>query len=235
MNEGKRRYRRYKRFIVENMDIHAKALFAMEVKLFDISTGGACIKATKILKLGGKYLIRLESDGKLLPLQSTAIWANLSESVKNARGEFMPVYKSGIAFKDTSSDKLVKLKDFIRVSGIPNEQRLSDKYRPSALRFKIYTNEKAVLNYPKTFTVKKVSLGGMLVETNYEIQIESRFLMALFPPDENLPIKFQGRIASCIEIPDKKSKNFDIGTEFLNMADNDRARLSKFIQFLHEI
>jgi hypothetical protein len=230
MKVGKRRY---KRFVVENMDIHAKTLFATDTELLDISVTGACITAQKSLRFADKHLIKLESEGKHLPLQCSIIWKNLSGSAKNLSGEFVPVYKAGIAFKCISSDKLVSLKDFIRMSGFPKERRLSNEYGLGALRFKIHTNEKAVLYYQRTSTVKKISLGGMLIELYNGIKIDKRFPMALFLPNENRPIKFQGRVASCIEILGRKLKH-DIGIEFVDMPENDKSRLNTFLDFIED-
>ncbi|MCL4475596.1 MAG: PilZ domain-containing protein [Nitrospirae bacterium] len=225
-NSGKRRY---KRFAVENMDVHAKTLFAAEIDLLNISMSGACILSKKSLKAGDKYLIKLAMH---LSLPCVVIWESLCRSLKKSGGEFIPAYRTGVAFKDMTSDKLVKLKDFIRVSGIPNEQRLSDEYRPSALRFTVFTNGKAALLYPKTSPVKKMSLGGMLVELHNGVQAEKKFPMALILPNEALPVRFQGRVASCIAIPNERSKRFDIGIEFLDMAEYDRSRVSKFLGLL---
>jgi c-di-GMP-binding flagellar brake protein YcgR len=230
---GKVGKRRYKRFVVENMDIHAKTLLAAETELLDISVTGACITAQKSLRFADKHLIKLESEGKHLPVQCTIIWKNLIGSAKNLSGEFVPVYKAGIAFKGISSDKLVRLKDFIRMSGIPKERRVRDEYGPSALRFKIDNNKKAVLYYQRTSMVKKISLGGMLIELYNGIKVDKRFPMALFLPNEDRQIRFQGRVASCIEIPGNKLRH-DIGIEFIDMQENDKSRLSKFLHFLEE-
>lgn len=225
-NPGKRRY---KRFAVEKMDVQAKTLFAEGIDLLNISLSGACILSKKSLKFGDKYLVKLESGGGRLALPCIVIWESLCGSVKNSAGEVMPVYKTGLAFGGVTSDKLVELKDFIRVSGIPNEQRLSDEYKSSALRFTVHAHEKAVLLYPKTSPVKKVSLGGMLVELYDRVQVEKKFPMALFLPGDAFPVRFQGRVASCIAISDERSKRFDIGVEFFDMAEHDRSRVSKFL------
>jgi len=120
------------------------------------------------------------------------------------------------------------------VSGIPNEQRLSDEYRASALRFTVYANEKAMLLYPKKSPVKKISLSGMLIESYKSVQVEKKFPMALFLPHEALPVRFQGRVASCIAIPGERPERFDMGIEFLGMADHDRHRVRKLLGLLGE-
>lgn len=229
MNEG---HRRYPRFTVEGMDVHAKTIFSADIELYNISMGGACIQTAKRMRIGGNYLIRLKSNAYDLPLKCTVIWENLSGNLHNASGETVPLYQAGLSFQNITPDKLVKLKDFIRVSGIPYEQRLNDEQRLSALRFKIDLNGKGVLNYPKTYKVKKISLGGMLIESSYKFQAEQKLPMALFLSEESPPIKFLGRIASIIATRDTSSKKFDAGIEFFNMSEEDRKRLSKFIFYL---
>ncbi|MEW6107665.1 MAG: PilZ domain-containing protein [Nitrospirota bacterium] len=229
INPGKRRY---KRFVVEQMDINAKTLFATGTELLNLSIAGACVKANKSLKLDHRHLIKLGRQDSPFTLQSVVVWENLSDSLHNSGGEIVPVYRAGIAFNNVSPDKLIKLKDFIRESGIPNETRISDEFKPSFLRFKIHDNKKAVMYHTKVSAVKKISLGGMLIELPDRLQIESRFPMALFLTGEGLPIKFQGRIASCIEHCNTKSSRFDVGIEFMAMEDNDRLRLNKFISCL---
>jgi Tfp pilus assembly protein PilZ len=227
--------RQYKRFVVEELSIHAKTLFTAGVDIMDISSSGACIKGQKNLKIGSNYLIKLENESILLPLKFTVIWSKFSGSQKKSDGDIMPVYITGIEFKDISPDKNEKLWNFIGRFTLTNEQRFGHEKRLRTLRFKIHTDETALIDCEERCIVKKISIGGILVETNYRIKIESRLPMELLIPNNSFPLKFHGRIASCIEIPDKKLKRFDVGIEFMDMEDHVRSNLSKFIQFLSGI
>jgi hypothetical protein len=92
------RKRRYKRFIVDGMNIYTKMIFSSEIEILDISTGGARIKSTENLKLGSSILIIFENKKIQFPIMCTVIWEKLSGSINNAYGEFVPVYESGIKF-----------------------------------------------------------------------------------------------------------------------------------------
>ncbi len=206
----------------------------MEIRLQNISTTGACIMTERSLKPSDKYLIQLRGKGIHLNLLCRTIWESTSHDGKNSI-EASPVYRIGLSFTDVSSDKLVILKDFIRISGTPYEQRLSNQYGPSALRFRIHVHEKAVLYSARPSYVKKISLGGMLTVFDNEIPVERNLPMALFLPKMNLPIRFHGRVASCIEKSDRRSNRFDVGIEFLGMAEDNRVRLSRFLDAVTEL
>jgi Tfp pilus assembly protein PilZ len=224
------RRRRYPRFSVEGMDISSKMIFAEGIKLSNMSVGGACIITKKLFNPGNKVLIRFKSERFYGPLKAITIWRNLSGSIIDTSGKPIPLYKAGIQFKDISSEALVYLKDFMRISGVPEEKTYSDAYKPSALRYVITNNEEAVLHYPEACIVKKISLSGMLVETNRELKIEQRYPMVLFIPNENQPIKFRGRIAS--QIPLGEPNRFDTGIEFLDLTEDDKLKLKRFIAYL---
>jgi c-di-GMP-binding flagellar brake protein YcgR len=229
MNIGKRKH---KRLVVEELDIHAKTLLTAGVDILDISSSGACIKVPKNLNIGSNYLIKFENENILLPLKFTVKWVKFSGRLEKSDGDLIPVYTTGIEFMDISPDMNEALWNFIGRFALTDEQRFGYEKKLSKLRFKIHTDETALLDYEESYIVKKISTGGMLVETNYKIQIERRLPMELFLANDSLPLKFQGRIASCTEIPDKKSKCFDIGIEFIDMDDNDMSKLSRFILVL---
>jgi len=224
--------RRYRRFIVENMGIHAKAVLAQDAELLNVSTSGACILSRKSLKLGENCLITLKREGTTLLLQCTVVWGTLCGSEKISVGEIRPLYKTGLTFGNLPSDKLIQLKDFLRVSGFPSEGKLSDQYGPSALRFGIQVNNNACLYYPNTSEVKKLSLGGMLMEFYDRLPVEERLPMALFLPSVNRALKFRGRVASCTKKEDRHSNHFDVGIEFLGMTENVRSKVAGFLTHL---
>jgi hypothetical protein len=224
--------RRYKRHAIGERNLRAKTLIATDAELLNISTTGACIKTRQIPHKGGTHYIRLESEGIDILLQCSVKWQDQDIDVKKSSRQYIPVYRTGITFHQIPSDSLVKLKDFMRVSGSPYVQRLSEKYRSSALRFSVRSNEKAVFYQYKPLSVKKISHGGMLVSSDYQYRVEKNFPMVLFLPNNHLPVKFQGRVASCVDMPHWKADSFDIGIQFIDMPALDRARLSSFIYLL---
>lgn len=220
--------RQYNRYIVENMDIHARTIFTTEIEILDISLGGARIQSAKRLKMGSKYILKLVKEQSTLPLKCIVVWEQLSGSLKGSIGESIPVYTAGIEFEEIFSEKLIDLMHFL-------DDFAAREKRLSGLRFKIATPEMVVINYQETFSVKRISLGGLLLESLEELHIGKQFPMELYFPDEVRPIKFEGRVASCLPLIDKRGKRFDIGVEFLKMSDDDRLRVKDFIRLLNEI
>ena len=221
--------RRYPRYPLHGMDIHAHMVITEEVDLQNISVNGVCIYTKKHLQPGRTYLLKIRDEKMSRSIKCTAIWIHAICCDDNSmRKEFI----AGLQFHNIASDEIVRLKDFMRTFGIPDGEKVSDEYLPTALRFRIKTTERAVLYYHKTSPVKKISLGGMLMEGYNEIKLEWRAPMALFLPNENAPLKFRGRVASCIEITGRRSRHYDIGVEFLEMPEHDRFRLSDFLHLL---
>ena len=218
--------RRYERFSVEEGEVKAKAALADVIELSNISTAGCCIVTTKTLKPGDNVLLKLPSEKVSTPLKCTIIWERTDEEVP-AGGE-IPLHRAGLRFSDLDTGTLVRIKDFMRLVGIPSSQKVEDGLSPGPLRFSIFTNEKAKLNYPVSFPVKKISLGGMLARTETDLPEGERYPMAIYLPDSARPVKFRGRIASKL----RREGGFDVGVEFCDMSDADRDRLASFIELL---
>ncbi len=224
--------RQHKRFIVEGMDIHSKMLFATEVNLLTISLGGASISLHKRLSIGSEYTLRIEYKDRTFSLKGTVVWEKLVDYRKNERGETVPIYEAGIQFKDVLTEKGTELIDFIEESIIPEPIKL----RLKGTRVKIIKPEKTtILDYYTTYNVKKVSLGGMLIETDHEIEVNTKFQMELIFPDEKGSVKFRGRITSSLEIPDKTPNFYNTGIEFVEMSKEERGKLKEFINYLEKL
>jgi Tfp pilus assembly protein PilZ len=220
--------RRYPRYPVQGMDIRAHMLFSEEIDLHNLSVSGACIRTMKDLRLGGKYLLRIQDDKIARSIRCKVIWKRDTGSDERIHKE----YTAGLQFQNIASDELVSLKDFMRNSGVPVEKRVSDEFRPGPLRFSITLNKKAALKCPKTLNVRTISLGGMLIESESAPELESRHIMKLPLLRWSEPIKLKGRIASILPRKDSSNPLFDIGVEFLAITDTDRARLDCFIRSL---
>jgi c-di-GMP-binding flagellar brake protein YcgR len=223
--------RRHKRFIIEGMDVECNMIVAAPVKLLDISLGGASILTDRRLAMGSEYSLKIQGDEGSIKLKGLVIWEELADSRKNPNGEVTPLYRAGIRFKSALTDKGAEILDFMgdTIDTTPPQSRLK------GLRVKIINDRtKAILDFHKAHTVKTIGMGGMLIETGQAMQEESKFRMQLLLPEEKRPVVFVGRVASCLETAGKKA-SYDVGVEFLDMPEKDRARLKEFIDLVDSL
>jgi c-di-GMP-binding flagellar brake protein YcgR len=218
--------RRYNRFVVEELGIGGKMLFATDIVIHDISLGGICISLEKKLNMGNEYLLEADHDQRGIRLKATVVWEKISGSRRNVRGEVVPVYTVGMRFSDVVADQGKDLEDFI--TKVANDTSL----RLTGVRIKFDIPEKGVLRHPQKYTVKSLSLGGMCIEIEYMLEIDKQFTMEIYFPSDEVPIKFLGRIASCLPSPGTESGRYEIGVEFLSMPEKDKSRLESFIKTL---
>lgn len=220
--------RRHERFSVEGMELKAKAALTDVIELSNVSVGGACIVTTRTLSPGDNVLLKIPSGKVEKPLKCTIIWETVNARPLDRNGLNVPSYRAGVKFNDVPPGTIVRLKDFMRNAGVPDDGSRSRTYKPTPLRYSILLNGKTSMNYAATFPVKKISLGGMLVEAESELEIGGLYPAALYLPDSDRRITFKGRVAS--KIP--RADGFDAGIEFCDMTSDDRGRLSAFLDIL---
>lgn len=227
--------RRYKRFKVDVMEMNGTMMFANEVEILDISIGGISFKADRRLNIGVEYALKIRDKSSVIPLRGSVIWSRLSGTKRSPEGG-IPLYTAGMKFTDLSAETVGELARFIaghRDDSLGGE----DMHCLSGLRFNIRygidQKEKAVLNYRESYRVRKISMGGMLIESAHEIEVEKRMPMEVSLPGNDL-IMFEGRVASCLLTNQEETKCFDVGIEFIDMPESDRARLAEFIRTLTE-
>jgi c-di-GMP-binding flagellar brake protein YcgR len=214
------------------MEMSGKVVLAKSLKIVDISIDGICLKTEKRLNIGGEYTLKMDGKKKTLVVKGTVAWALLSENSVDSYGNIIPVYKAGMKFVDVSKEKINEIVNFIEeyrrdIDKLINLYSLSG--RRLYVRISIEDPEKAILNYQGSYKVKSLSLGGMLIESEHPLEIESRFPMKVKTLTENSYIKFLGRVASCLLIKDDGIEHYDIGIEFIEMLQKDRKILVELI------
>jgi Tfp pilus assembly protein PilZ len=215
--------RRYKRIVIQNMDITASTLFSTEVDVYDISPTGIAVTGTARLAIGRTYTLRLGVRGEGLSIKGTVRWERLTGSRKGGNDQVIPLYMAGIEFTDIFTEKGERLVKFLReISGTEHE-------RLKGVRFKVLDNEKAVLDCVETYFVSVIGAGGALIETPLEFSVGSILPMELTFPDDERPIRFTGRVASCLPASQDNADRRKVGIEFRDMSEADRDRLLCFI------
>jgi len=234
MKDNMEEKRRDKRFSVDIMDINGKMVLATYVKIIDISIGGVSFKANRRLNMGSEYSLKMESRGGELTVKGIIVRATLSESIKDQRGNFVPVYSAGMQFTDTSEEKIKEIEAFI-LNNMKDADKQVDLYSPSGrrlyVRVFIENPEHSVLKVDENYKVKNISLGGVRIESEHALELESIVPLEIyFVEDKSL--KVAGRVVSCIMITDREPMHYKIGLEFTEMPGKDRDILIEFIRSL---
>lgn len=227
--------RRYKRFKIEGMGIDSKMLFARNVKILDISVGGMLVETDKRLNPGSEHILKLRHKDKIIPIKSVVAWCLLGKSMRNQKGEVIPIYHAGLEFINVTDETRRKIARFIEDQKKEADRDI-DIFQSSGrrlyIRFQIVTPEE-VTDFFESCKIKELSLSGMLIESEHSPEIENRLQMEVFLPEDE-PITLTGRISSCCMIRKEEPKLYDLGIEFLEIPDEDRERLQKFINHIEK-
>lgn len=225
--------RRYKRFSVEILGISGKMMFANEVEIQDISVGGISLRVDRRLNMGNEYTLKIGNGTKSITLKGSVVWSRISGTKKGLRDEVIPIYTAGMNFVTMSADKTKELTTFLEGQENFSYEKV---HSPSGLRFSMRfliapPFKKALLNIRESYPVKKLSLGGMLIESESPLEIDDRIPMEILLPGAT-QIKFLGRIASCLKVHEEGASPYDIGIEFIEIANGDKRKLNEFVVVL---
>ena len=229
--------RRYERYKANLIGINGRIILAKFVKILDISIGGLSLQSEKRLNIGNEYTLKIDSKEKVFTVKGIVVWSVLNNSIKDSKGNIVPIYTAGIKFTNVSGEKINEITDLMQIykRERDSDQKVnlfSSSGRRLYVRIHVATPEKAVLNYQEAYKVKILSLGGMLIESSHSLEAESTVPMELiFPEDKS--IIFQGRVASCSQKKGKDLLHYDIGIDFVNMTEKDKEILHEIIRLLN--
>lgn len=224
--------RQHKRYNLDLIEINGKMSLTDKVEVLDISLGGVALKADRRLNIGKEYLIKLQEKGKALEVKGIVVRSELSGIEERGHGERVSIYTAGLVFKDGFADKIA---DFLR----PIEQKRKQESpagvdnRRLNVRFNITTPGKHILSYPLQFKVRSVSLGGMLIQTQQSVEINSTIPMEL-SLNADKAVSFIGRTIACNMTEIAGQASYDIRVEFTDLMDKDKTLLKTFIDYLAE-
>lgn len=217
--------RRFKRFNVDG--IHGNMIFSSDINIVNISIDGAAIQTTKRLNLDREYNLKIKYRDTLLNLRGIVVWSVLSHTETKKGGEVVPVYKAGLRFTNVLNDQSQGLLRFIDENRTESIER-----RTIGVRFKIKKGEDALLDVPCDYHIKRMSLSGMLIETEHFLKIDSLHEMEMKVGDTLISVV--GRIVNCVEVRTDTAMQYDIGIEFIRMSDGDRIFLKEFLEGLEQ-
>lgn len=222
MTDGYEERRENKRYDVDG--IEGCLTFVLNVKILNMSLDGMAVEANHMISVNKEYTIKANHKGEILNLKGKVVWSKLYKTIVSPAGEVVPIYRAGIKFEDVLSEKTLSLLKFIE------ENRILTLEKRILGRFNLKPGD-AHIQCPHNFTVRKISLSGMLIESETPLKIDSEFLMTLTKSDGGKDVSVKGRVASLFE-PETSDTPYRIGIEFVSLADRDIEVLKEYIDSL---
>jgi hypothetical protein len=218
--------RRHKRYGLDSIDVKGKMGLSDKVEILDISLGGVAFKVNRRLNPGREYMIKLHDKGRTLDVTGIIVRSELSGMEERGDDQSVSIYSAGMQFKANSAAQVAAFLESI----VQNRKEMepSPVERRVNVRFQITGPHEHILSYPAHFRVKKISLSGMLIQTEEALDIESKVPMELALND-GTSVNFIGRVVTCQTTESKGQTHYDIGSEFTDLTDKDNALLQTFI------
>jgi len=106
---GTNERRQCRRFTVENMGVDCDMPSASRVKVMNISSGGALVMADKSINIGKSYALKIGYKDKSVFVKANAVWALLTDCVKESNGDITPLFIAGMQFIDVIKGEIPEI------------------------------------------------------------------------------------------------------------------------------
>ncbi len=223
--QNKRQHKRIKLDIVE---LDGKMFLIDDVDVLDISLGGVSLKLDRGLNIGKEYLITLADKGKSIDVKGIAVHSALRETEERSNGERVTSHTARIKFKDGQTAKIAGILNSIQQ--LKKEEVPVTDDRRLHVRFRFTIPLDTILSHSAQLRVKKITLSGMLIQSEQALEINSLIPIELsFNTDD--PVNFGGEIVTCQMCKDNGAQ-YEIGVEFSDLTDKGRTLLKTFIDDL---
>lgn len=223
MSREARRHRRY-----DVADVHGSLLLSLDARILNMSLTGMLIETGSVLKVGGDYWLRLAQDDGPLRFKTNVKWCQLVRNERNAGGEARAVYQAGLDFRDGLDENARQVLSFLeRHIVVELDRRLTGRFGLASL-------STAAIAIRHDFEARRLSLGGMLVETVWEPALDSTVDLEVHTG--RTVVRTRGRVRSVLPaIGDPHGPPvFAVGLEFLGLDAEDQRSLAALLETLLE-
>lgn len=222
MTRGEQDQRRYRRFEVH--DITGVFLFDVDATVLNLSLGGMALECSRALQVGRRYSFRIRDGAELVNVSGVVAWCNLRRTRRDEGDEIVPCYHAGVRFEVIPTATAEELGHLIE------ENAVMEVGHRIWGRFHVAPDSPLSVESQVDFEVLKISLSGMLVETEVEVDLET--LVQLEVSLVNGLYTCRGRIAFAQPPQPPWEQRSQIGVEFLDPSPDRRLMLEDFITFL---
>jgi hypothetical protein len=223
MSRDQRRHRRY------DVDgVRGSLLFSLDARILNMSLTGMAIETSSLLHMGSSYSLRVAHAGGQLRFKTYVKWCHLERNERTPEGDSHPVYQAGLDFREILDESALQVLAFLE------EHIIVELDRRLGGRFHLASQPPAALVERHDFEVRRLSLGGLLVETEWEPSLEAEVELEISTGRTTLHSR--GRVRSVLpSIGDPDGGPlYAVGLELTGVAPDDRRALAALVENLLE-
>jgi len=144
----------------------------MSASILNISVQGMAIQTPLNLKVNNRVSLNLRNGKTVSQLNANVVWSSL-EGYRQQDEDNVPLYRAGLMFTNTINESGTMTMNFIHSSiGQSLQKRMFQ-------RFKVERNDTIQIDMNIDFFVRKIGLEGMLIETRFPLEVDSRLLIQM--------------------------------------------------------
>ena len=219
MVRDQRRHQRY-----DVTDVRGFLLLSLDARILNMSLTGMAIETGSVLKVGGDYWLRVPQEGgEPLRLEASVKWCQLVRNERDATGQMGAVYQAGLDFRDSLDDNARQVLAFLE------KHKVIEVDRRLTGRFNLAHGQRAAITVQHDFEVRRLSLGGMLVETAWDPAFDAEVELEL--ETGQATVKTRGKVRSVLPGAGDPGGPpvFAVGLQFLDLSAEDERAVAKLL------
>ncbi len=216
--------RRHKRYKLDLVELGGKMFLIDDVEVLEMSQRGLSLRTSKGLNAGKEYLVTLFEQGRSIEVKGIAVESRVTGTETLPNGQSIQIHTARIKFRDGQTAKIMSILDSAQRLGKEDNRPADDRRLHARFRFTMPLD--TVLSHSPIFSVRKISMSGMLIECDQVLKVNSVIPMNIsFNSGESINIS--GRIICCDARHDHSGLLYELGVEFLDLKEKDTALLKK--------
>lgn len=195
----------------EVLGVSGTAHFSSELRVVDLSIGGAAVESTVPLTVGQAHTLTLRRGGQTATLEVHVRWSRLVRAASKSDGGSVSVYRSGLEFPGVLADMARDLVGVLRDAEAEAEMadRLFGRFEPDE-------DTLARLDASCDMEVRRIGRGGMLVEVGFFPRLGASLRVEV-PIDSGEPLSAPARVAYSRPVRREKGPTAEVGLQFFDL------------------
>jgi hypothetical protein len=203
-------------------DVRGSLLFSYQCRVLNLSASGLAVESATPLAPGRSYTLKVEHDGRQIPLAGTVAWCRLQGTRKNQEGDSVPIYAAGIELGEDAQARGLEVLPLLEERGVIQlERRLSGHLVPRG--------EGGEGAAPATVVVRRLSRSGLVVDAPFSP--EPGDVLDLWIGLEEGGLALTGRVRNVRRASPRDGQPWsELTVEYADVSPEDRRRLDRLLQ-----